>query len=55
MPFDSSMQAWEEYCKILDHFFVANGNEDGDKKRAVLLSCLGVQTDEEFVEPRSTR
>lgn len=43
-PFDSKSQTWEEYCEILDHFFVANDIDNEEKKRAVLLSGMGVQT-----------
>ncbi|XP_036071205.1 uncharacterized protein LOC118597883 [Oryzias melastigma] len=44
VQYDSKEQSWEEYCEILDHFFVANGINDADKKRAVLLSSVGAQT-----------
>lgn len=30
-PFDSKVQAWEEYCEIMEHFFTANDITDGDK------------------------
>ncbi|XP_025999364.1 uncharacterized protein K02A2.6-like [Astatotilapia calliptera] len=43
-PFDSELQSWEEYCEILDYFFVANDIKEEEKKRAVLLSCVGAQT-----------
>ncbi|KAL3969421.1 ER membrane protein complex subunit 3 [Sarotherodon galilaeus] len=43
-PFDSELQSWEEYCEILDYFFVANDIKEEEKKRAVLLSCVGTQT-----------
>ncbi len=43
-PFDSSVQTLEEYCEILDHFFMANNVTSAEKKRAVLLSCVGAQT-----------
>ncbi|XP_023809022.1 uncharacterized protein K02A2.6-like [Oryzias latipes] len=44
IQFDSKEQSWEEYCEIMDHFFIANGIDDADKKRAVLLSSVGAQT-----------
>lgn len=44
MPFDNKSQSWEEYCEILNHFFVANDVEEPNKKRAILLSCVGAQT-----------
>uniref|UniRef100_A0A3B3T0U0 ribonuclease H n=1 Tax=Paramormyrops kingsleyae TaxID=1676925 RepID=A0A3B3T0U0_9TELE len=43
-PFDSELQSWEEYCEILDYFLVANDIKEEEKKRAVLLSCVGAQT-----------
>lgn len=43
-PFDNKSQSWEEYCEILNHFFVANDVEEPEKKRAILLSCVGAQT-----------
>lgn len=43
-PFDSKSQSWEEYCEVLNHFFVANDVESTEKKRAILLSCVGAQT-----------
>ena len=42
--FDSKEQTWEEYCEILDQFFEANGIDDGDKQRAVLISVVGPAT-----------
>ena len=42
-PFDNKSQSWEEYCEILNHFFVANDVEEPEKKRAILLSCVGAQ------------
>jgi len=43
-PFDNKSQSWEDYCEILNHFFVANDVEEPEKKRAILLSCVGAQT-----------
>ncbi|XP_038139940.1 uncharacterized protein K02A2.6-like [Cyprinodon tularosa] len=42
--FDSKEQTWEEYCEILDQFFVANDIDDGDKQRAILISVVGPAT-----------
>ncbi len=42
-PFDIKSQSWEEYCEVLNHFFVANYVESTEKKRAILLSCVGAQ------------
>ncbi|XDV26337.1 hypothetical protein PO909_030083 [Leuciscus waleckii] len=43
-PFDSQSQSWEEYCEILQHFFVANEITEAVKQRAILLSTVGGQT-----------
>ena len=43
-PFDSNSQTWEEYCEVLDHFYVANDIKEAEQKRAVLLSGVGAQT-----------
>ncbi|CAI5685796.1 unnamed protein product [Oreochromis niloticus] len=44
VPFDSQLQSWEEYCEILNYFFVVNDIKEEEKKRVVLLSCVGAQT-----------
>lgn len=43
-PFDGNSQTWEEYCEVLDHFFVANDIKEAEWKRPVLLSSVGAQT-----------
>ncbi|XP_051233810.1 uncharacterized protein LOC127350824 [Dicentrarchus labrax] len=43
-PFDRNMQTWEEYCEIMEHFFIANDVDDEDKKKSRLLSVVGAQT-----------
>ncbi len=43
-PFESKSQSLEEYCEVLNHFFVANDVETTEKKLAILLSCVGAQT-----------
>ncbi len=43
-PFDSKVQAWEEYCEIVEHFFTANDIDEGDKKKSIMLSVVGAQT-----------
>lgn len=43
-PFDAKVQAWEEYCEIMEHFFTANDITEGDKKKSILLSVVGAQT-----------
>ena len=44
-PFDGSKDGdWQEYVERLEHFFVANGIDDAEKKRAVFLSVMGAAT-----------
>ena len=44
-PFDGSKDGnWQEYVERLEHFFVANGMDDAEKKRAVFLSVMGAAT-----------
>lgn len=43
-PSDNNCQTWEEYCEVLDHFFVANNIIEAERKRAILLSGVGAQT-----------
>nr|XP_055054019.1 uncharacterized protein K02A2.6-like [Misgurnus anguillicaudatus] len=42
--FDVKEQTWEEYCEILEQFFEANGIDDGEKQRAILISVVGPAT-----------
>lgn len=42
--FDSKEQTWEEYCEILEQFFEANGIDDREKQRAILISVVGPAT-----------
>lgn len=42
--FDLKEQTWEEYCEILEQFFEANGIDDGEKQRAILISVVGPAT-----------
>ena len=35
---------WTEYIERMGHFFLANGINDDDKKRAILLSSCGSRT-----------
>ena len=37
-------QSWEEYVEIMTNFLAANGIANADKKRQVLLSCVGSET-----------
>jgi len=42
--FDSKKEEWPEYAERLSHFFIANGIEGDEKKRAVLLTVIGAST-----------
>lgn len=35
---------WTEYVERLEHFFLANGIDDADKRRSILLSVCGAKT-----------
>ena len=37
-------QDWVEYVEIMTNFLAANGITNADKKRQVLLSCVGGET-----------
>ncbi|KAG7520092.1 hypothetical protein JOB18_022969 [Solea senegalensis] len=37
-------QTWEEYCEILQHFFLAYKLTDAGQQKAILLSSVGSQT-----------
>lgn len=43
-PFDSQIQTWEGYCKVLHHFFEANKITEEDRQKAILLSSVSSQT-----------
>ena len=42
--FDPSHEAWATYVERLEFYFIANGIEDPEKKRAVLLTVSGPAT-----------
>ena len=42
--FDSSKDDWLQYVERLEHFFVANGIDNAEKKRAALLTAVGAAT-----------
>ena len=42
--FDSSREEWAQYEERLGHFFSANGIDEEEKKRAVLLEVMGSAT-----------
>ena len=39
--FDASKEEWSQYVERLTHFFLANGIDEVEKKRAVFLSVIG--------------
>ena len=42
--FNSESEDWVSYTERLEHYFVANGIDDADKRRATLLSVCGPTT-----------
>ena len=42
--FDSSREEWAQYEERLGHFFSANGIDEEERKRAVLLTVMGPAT-----------
>ena len=42
--FDASKEEWSQYVECLTHFFLANGIDEAEKKRAVFLSVIGPAT-----------
>ena len=42
--FDSAREEWPQYVERVNHFFAANGIEDGDKKKSAFLSSIGPAT-----------
>ena len=42
--FDNNNDDWPQYAERLGNFFVANGIDATEKKRAVLLSVVGAST-----------
>ena len=42
--FDGNKDDWQQYVECLEHFFVANGIDGAEKKRAVFLSVIGPST-----------
>ena len=42
--FDGSKEEWQQYVERLGHFFIANGIDSAEKKRAVFLSVIGPST-----------
>lgn len=42
--FDLEKEHWIQYVEQLEQFFEANGITDTGKKRAILLTCIGLST-----------
>ena len=42
--FDGNRNDWPEYVERVEHFFLANGIDSAEKKRAVFLSVIGPST-----------
>ena len=42
--FDGNRDDWPEYVEQVEHFFLANGIDSAEKKRAVFLSVIGPST-----------
>ena len=42
--FNPQAEDWTIYAERLQHYLVANGVEDADKKRAILLTVCGAPT-----------
>ncbi|KAJ8338235.1 hypothetical protein SKAU_G00372010 [Synaphobranchus kaupii] len=42
--YEAKEQTWEEYCEILEQYFEANGIDNGEKQRAILISVVGRAT-----------
>ena len=42
--FDESMEEWPLYAKSLEQYFAANGVDDVDTQRAILLSVIRART-----------
>ena len=43
-PFVLGKEDWNIYAERLSHYFAANGVEDADKQRAILLANCGAST-----------
>ena len=42
--FDGNKDDWQQYVERLEYFFIANGIDGADRKRAVFLSLIGQST-----------
>ena len=43
-PFNQSVEQWPEYCERVELLLTANGIDNAEHKRAVLLSSCGTST-----------
>ena len=39
--FDGSKEEWTQYVERLDHFFIADGITDGDRKKSAFIAVIG--------------
>ena len=42
--FDESMEEWPLYAERIEQYFAANGVDDADRQRAILLSVISART-----------
>ena len=42
--FDESKEEWPLYAEMLEQYFAANGIDDADRQRAILVSVIGGRT-----------
>ena len=42
--FDAAAEEWSSYTERLDHYYIANGIENEDKKRSIFLTVCGAAT-----------
>ena len=42
--FDESKEKWPLYAENLEQYFAANGVDDADRQRAILVSMIGART-----------
>lgn len=43
-PFNQSVEQWPEYCERVELHLIANGVDNAERKRAVLLGSCGAST-----------
>ena len=42
--FSVESENWEHYFERVDQYFLANGIDDGNKKKAILLTVIGAES-----------